>query len=86
MAPGGLLGLDSIVGNAMVLVKNEMKLSSRNQIYMLTLFSDAIPVPHPLAKITLPATGQLLRAAGRVANIDRCLRMDDAAEVRIAED
>ena len=53
---------------------------------MLTLFSDSIPVPHSLAKITPPATGQLLRAAGRVANIDRCLRMDDVAEVRIAED
>ena len=53
---------------------------------MLTLFSDSIPVPHSLAKITPPAMGQILRAAGRVVNIDQCLRMDDAVEVRIAED
>ena len=71
MAPGGLSGLDSIVGNAIVLVKNEMKLSSKDKIYMLTLFSDSIPVPHPLVRITLPATDQLLLAMGRVANIDQ---------------
>jgi hypothetical protein len=71
------------VGNTMVLVTNEIKLPSRNQIYMLTLFFN----PQSPSLIHWPQslshTVSLERRASFSASRDG-LRMD-AAEVRVLE-